>query len=87
MMVVLKGVEGQFPEVRILSMAATAKQTRESTNNKTTQPIGGFLPLFSFQLVCGVVWAPPTYRGIRSSGPRLSTSDGRDGEMILLVIR
>jgi hypothetical protein len=27
-------------------MAATMKQTCESTNNKTTQPIGGFLPFF-----------------------------------------
>ena len=52
-------------------MAATMKQTCESTNNKTMQPIGGFLPPFSFQLVWGVVWASPIYRGIGSSGARL----------------
>jgi hypothetical protein len=78
----LKGVEEQFPEVRSqgelcrsydgsLSMAATVKQTCESTNNKTTQPIGRFLPFFSFQLVWGVVWASPIYRGRRSSRARL----------------
>ena len=52
-----------------LSMAATVKQTCESTNNKITD--WWILTVFSFQLVWGVVWAPPIYRGIRSLGARL----------------
>jgi hypothetical protein len=67
-------------------MAATMKQTCESTNNKTTQPIGGFLPFF-ISVSLGVCMGVPRLQRHKELGSKVgSTSDGRNGETISLVM-
>ena len=68
-------------------MAATVKQTCKSTNNKTTQPIGGFLPFFFISVSLGGCMGVPGLQRHKELGGKVgTTSDGRDGEMISLVM-